>query len=291
MVENNNKAVRLEQVFLHLIFVLACITIIFPILLTLVSSFSTEESIIRKGYTFFPTGFSTAAYEYLFQTGTIFNAYWVTIRVTVIGTVISVILTSLAGFALSSKKVAGRTGLALFFYLPTIVSAGVVAWYYNIAYLLKLKDTLMVLILPSLVGVYNIFLVRNYYKTIPDSLSESAELDGANAFQIFFKIMFPLATPITATIVLFISLGYWNDWYLASWFIRDESLYPLQYYLYDLHTRITSDASSSQGSGTAIPLNTVYLATMFVTMGPIILVYPFVQRFFIKGIIVGAVKG
>ena len=186
MVEKNDKAVRLEQVLLHLFFVLASISIIYPILLTFIASISTEQSIIQKGYSFFPSGFSGAAYKYLFETNDILKAYWVTIRVTVIGTPISVFLTSMAGFALSSKKVWGRNQIALYFYIPTIISTGVVAWYYNIAYVLKLKDTLAVLIVPSLIGVYNIFLVRNYYKTIPDSLSESAELPIASF--VFWKM-------------------------------------------------------------------------------------------------------
>lgn len=289
--QNRDRAVRCGQILIHTFFIIACVSVILPVVLTLIVSFSSEMSVVQHGYQLIPTEWSLDAYRWVFRDGSIFKAYGVTIIVTVVGTIMSVFITSLAGFALSQRRMKHRNKVALYFYLPTIVSAGVVAWYYNIAYVLNLSNTIWVLILPSLVGVYNIFLARNYYKTIPDSLQESAEIDGATPFKIFASIMFPLALPITATILLFISLGYWNDWYLATWFIdtNHEDLYPLQYYLQMLWTKMNKPVGD--GNASDIPQETVYVATMFITMGPIILVYPFIQKYFIKGIMVGAVKG
>jgi ABC-type glycerol-3-phosphate transport system permease component len=180
--------------------------------------------------------------------------------------------------------------IAMFLYIPTIVGAGLIPWYYTIKEVLGLANTIWVLILPSLVSSYNIFLIRNYYKGIPDSFSEAAEIEGAGAFTIFLKVMTPLALPIIATIVLFVSLGYWNDWFNATWFIdfNHRDLYPLQYYLFQTWQRFNS---AEGGSGQVIPMETGYMATMFVTMGPIVMVYPFVQKYLIKGLTAGAVKG
>ena len=282
------KSVRAAQAILILIFVFACITVFFPLVLTVIVSFSSELSVMQKGYSFFPNEWSVAAYKYVFEKTNILQAYWVTIRVTVIGTVLSVLLCSSTGYVLSRKCVKYRNIIAFMFYFPTLLNPGVVAWYYNVRYVFHLDNTIWVLILPSLVNVFNIFLVRNYYSTIPESLEESAKMDGASPLTIFFKIMLPLALPITATITLFISLGFWNDWYMASWFIdtRHKDLYPLQYHLYRLWQTMTTE-----GNTTETPQQTVYVATMFVTMGPIVLVYPFLQKYFMKGIMVGAVKG
>lgn len=283
-----NRGVRAFQATLTIIFVLMCVCVIVPFALTLVSSFSSELSIMQKGYSFFPMEWSTDAYKYVFRDNSILVAYWVTIRVTVFGTFFSVMFCSLAGYVLSRKQVKYRNFISMFFYLPTILNPGSVAWYYNVKYVFNMDNTFWVLVFPGMINVFNIFMIRNYYKTISVSLEESAQIDGATPFQIFRKIMFPLALPITATVVLWVSLGYWNDWYAASWFIdvNHKDLYPLQYYLYKLWATFNSGTNSDLA-----PEQTVYLATMFITIGPIVLVYPFVQKYFIKGIMVGAVKG
>jgi len=243
---------------------------------------------MQRGYTFFPTGFSLDAYRAVFRYANMGQAYLVSIFITVVGTVISVSLCSMAGFVLSRKSVKYRNVIMLALFIPTLFNPGVLAWYYNIVYVYRMANTIWVLFVPSLVNVFNIYLVRNYYASIPDSVEESAKIDGARPFKIFWKIMFPIALPITATITLFISLGYWNDWYLASWFITSDyrHLYPLQYNLYLLWNTLQNVENQAQ-----LPQRTIYVAATFVTMGPIVLVYPFVQRFFIRGIMVGSVKG
>ena len=288
--EMMSKPVRLGQILIHLLFIFLCMTVILPLILTVIVSFSSEKSVLQYGYSFFPAEWSLEAYRFVFSDNSIFISYGLTALVTILGTLISVSLCSLAGYVISRSRVKYRNVIAMFLYIPTIVGAGLIPWYYNIKEVLNLANTIWVLILPSVVSSYNIFLIRNYYKGLPDAIVEAAEIDGAGPFYIFLRIMFPLALPITATVTLFVSLGYWNDWYLATWFIDAEhqNLYPLQYYLFQTTRRLNSDIG--MGSGVT-PTETVYLATMFVTMGPIILVYPFVQKYFVKGLTLGGVKG
>ena len=289
--EMRAPGVRVAQMLIHLMFIGLSLLVIFPLLLTLVVSFSSEMSVLQNGYTFFPSEWSLAAYQYVLKDGSIFQAYLVTIFVTVVGTLLSVVVCCLCGYVISSPKAKYRNAIAMFLFIPTVFSAGVVPWYYLIKEVMNLANTIWVLILPNLVGTFNIFLIRNYYKSIPYSLVEAAEIDGAEHLTIFFRIIFPLGMPITATVSLFIALGYWNDFLLATWFIdsNHQNLYPLQYYLYQMTQRLITDSPSSGGG--PVPTETVYVATMFLTMGPIVLVYPFVQRFFVKGITIGGVKG
>ena len=282
-------ATRLGQALIHLLFITLCLLIVLPLLLSVIVSFSSETTVMQYGYSFFPKEWSLEAYKYVFRDNSIFKAYGVTIFVTLVGTVLSVFICLMCGFVISRPMLKYKNFIAMFLYIPTIVGSGLIPWYYTIKEVLGLANTIWVLILPSLVSSYNIFLIRNYYKGIPDSFSEAAEIEGANAFTIFFKVMTPLALPIIATIVLFVSLGYWNDWFNATWFIyfNHKDLYPLQYYLFKTWQRF----NSSEGTGQVIPMETGYMATMFVTMGPIVLVYPFVQKYFMKGLIIGGVKG
>lgn len=287
--ERKNHSVRTGQALIHLLFIFLCALIVFPVILTIIVSFSSEKSVMQYGYSFFPKEWSLDAYKYVFKDNSIFRAYGVTIFVTGLGTFLSVFICSMCGFAMSNPQVKYRNVVAMFLYIPTIVGAGLIPWYYTVKEVLHMSNTIWVLIFPSLVSTYNIFLIRNYYKGIPDSFSEAAQLEGAGAFTIFLKVLFPLALPITATVTLFVALGYWNNWFNAAWFIdfNHSDLYPLQYYLFRSWTRLTAES----GEGQLVPTETGYLATMFVTMGPILLVYPFVQKYFMKGLTVGGVKG
>ena len=291
-IERKNKHTRVEQGLIHLLFILLCSLIVLPVILTVIVSFSSDRSVLQYGYSFVPTEWSLDAYKFVFSDNSIFTAYGVTIFVTVVGTFLSVLICSLCGYVISRPQLKYRNVIAMYLYIPTIVGAGLIPWYYTVKEVLHLANTIWVLILPSLVSTYNIFLIRNFYKSIPDSFSEAAQIEGAGAITIFYKVIFPLSLPITATIVLFVSLGYWNDWFNATWFIdfNHSELYPLQYYLFKTWDRLTAASGSGSGSGT-VPTETGYIATMFVTMGPIILVYPFVQKYFMKGLMVGGVKG
>ena len=284
------KGVIVGQTVIHIIMVLACMTVVLPLVLMLIVSFSSESSVLQYGYSFFPHEWSTAAYEYVFQND-ILQAYLVTIFVTVVGTFLSVLLCCMCAYTLRTKSCKYRNVIAFYLYFPMLVNAGLIPWYYNISQTLGLSNNIWVLILPLLISSYNIFLIRNYFKTIPESVIESAEMDGAGHLLVFFRIVMPLSVPIVATITLFISLQYWNDWYYANWFIssQHQELYPLQYFLFRIQSILTSPNSGV--SVADAPINTAMVAAMFVTIGPIVLVYPFVQKYFIKGIMVGAVKG
>lgn len=293
MITKKTVTGKLVYFLMHFVMILFSIGCIFPFILTFMVSISDEKSVINNGFKLIPDALSLAAYKTIFMDNTIFRAYGVTIFITIVGMILSVILTGMAGYALSVSKVKYRNRIALFFFIPMLFGAGLVPWYLVCTKFLMLKNHLYGLILPSLISPFNIFLMRNYFKTIPASLGESAEIDGATPFYTFIKIIMPLSTPIIATICLFVSLGYWNDWYLALWFMDKRELYPLQYMLFRINSLINFiRQNGGQVNGSAdIPTQTFQVATLFVTIGPIILVYPFVQKYFIKGIMVGAVKG
>lgn len=182
----------------------------------------------------------------------------------------------------------------MFFYFPSIFSGGLLPGYLLIVNGLQLKDTLWALILPGLLGAWNIFMMRNFMTDIPDSIMESAKLDGANDFVIFTRLYLPLSKAGLATIGLFIALGYWNNWANAKLYINSSKLYPLQYLLYQMFSNIQVLKDAAMQSGVAmvdLPAETFRMAMAVVTTGPILLLYPFVQRYFVKGITVGAVKG
>lgn len=289
-----SRGEKVASVFINFTFAIYCLLAIVPFVLTFIVSISDENSVVKKGFSFFPDKFSLAGYKAVFSDSMIFNAYGVTLAVTVIGTIFSVLLCGLAGYAISVNKVKYRNKIALLFYIPMVFNAGLVPWYIVVTKVLMLKNSIFALILPLLISPFNIFLFRNYFKSIPAELAESAEIDGAGPFKTFFMVILPLSTPIIATISLFVSLVYWNDWVLALWMIDKQELFPLQYMLYRINSLISYMASNS-GPGTGniekIPAQTTQMATLFVTIGPIILVYPFVQKYFVKGIMVGAVKG
>ncbi len=285
--ERKSAKVRLEQALINILFTALCLTVVLPILLVFVSSFATEESILTKGYSFFPENLSLNAYKNVFSDNSVFSAFFVSISVTVIGTVLSLIVNAMCAFTLASQKLKYRNVLAMVLFLPTLFNPGILPWYYLIREVYHLHNTVFVLFLPSLVTVNTIFIMRNYFKSIPESVIESAEIDGAKDFLIFFRIIVPLSVPMFATFALFSALGFWNDYTLALWFIdpKYSYLYPLQYYIFQIWSKF-----GDTGSG-VVGYETTYLATMFISMGPLLILLPFVQKHFVKGLLVGSVKG
>ena len=192
---------------------------------------------------------------------------------------------------MSVQKLKHRNKFSIYFYIPMVFQVSLVPWYLVVTQVLMLKNTLAALILPILVTPFNLFLMRNFFKSIPPSLAESAEIDGATPFTTFIKIMLPLGTPIIATVTLFMSLRYWNDYVLALWFVDKQQLQPIQFILFKIQSLIQFLQTNTQRGSRQIPFETVQAATLFVTIGPIILMYPFLQKYFIKGIMIGAIKG
>ncbi|KRE49733.1 carbohydrate ABC transporter permease [Paenibacillus sp. Soil724D2] len=284
---------RASQVLFHIIFIVFCLFTTIPFILTMIVSVSDENSVVKNGYRFIPDHFSLDAFRLIFASSEIYKAYSVSIIVTLVGTGLSLLVTTMLAYAIAVPKVKYRNVIALCIFIPMIFNAGLVPWYIFITKYLHLKNSIFALILPMLVSPFNVFLVRNYFKSLPPSLVESAEIEGANPLYIFAKIILPLSTPITATIALFYSLAYWNDWNLALWLIDKRELYPLQFMLFKIQSMINFMSSGGNyGVGnTTLPSVTAQMAMVLVTIGPIVLMYPFVQKYFIKGIMIGAVKG
>ncbi len=275
------------------LYTLLCLT---PFLLLLIGSFTDNSTVIREGYAIWPRKWSISAYKYIFDNPkTILNAYKVTVFVTAMTTLGSLLLTAMTGYALSRSDFRSRNTFCFIFYFTQLFGGGMIPWYIVVTELLGLRDSLWALIIPSLLGSYNILLMRNFIKQcVPGELVESARIDGAGDFRILFKIVLRLSTPALATIGLFIALGKWNDWYTSMMFIKTEEKHTLQYCLYRLVNKATAVKNMEQsGVGVAfeVPEETVKLAMAMVATGPVILVYPFVQRYFVKGLTVGAIKG
>lgn len=266
-----------------------------PLILLLMVSLTDERVIEQDGYSFFPRIFSLEAYHKIFTSGGIIvNSYIISIFITVVGTIAALAITAMAAYTLSNKKVVYRNQWALFFYFTMLFNGGLVPWYL-VNRSLHVFDNILALIIPSLMfSTFNMFLVRNYMNGLPDELRESALMDGAGDFTIAFRIYIPLSVPVLAAVALFYGLGYWNDWWNAIMLVNNRSLYPLQYMLFALQSSVqmlTDLQSRGITTGITLPKESLKMATVMVTIGPIILLYPFLQRYFIKGLIIGSVKG
>lgn len=268
-----------------------------PMALSVVVSLSAEESISRYGYSFFPSAVSTGAYRMIFSKGSsVLGGFGLSGAVTVTGTALAVLITVMAAYALANRSVRYRQKLALYFFITMSFSAGIVPWYL-VCLKLGLRNNFWALIIPNLLfSPFNMFLVRNFMDGLPDSLRESATLDGANDLTICFRIYLPLSVPVIATVALFYALSYWNDWWNAIMLVEDKALYPLQYLLLQLRSQVQMIRDMQAMTGGMVttqkpPSESLKMATSLVTIGPIVIVYPFLQRFFVKGLIIGAVKG
>jgi putative aldouronate transport system permease protein len=258
----------------------------------LIVSFSTETSITLNGYSFLPSGWSASAYQIMFGPhSAVPRSYGITLSVTAIGTLLNVIITFAAGYSLANRQNRLRDGISLYFFVTMVFNAGMVPWY-MVSRAIGAYDNIWALIVPSMLfSPFNAFLVRNFVKGIPDTLYESARMDGAGEMLIAFRIYLPLCLPVIATVALFSALGYWNNYFNAVMLINQQKLYPLQMLLFNIQSQVTAMNRVMQGVIMNPPKESFKMATAMVTTGPVILVYPFLQRYFIKGIIVGAIKG
>ena len=274
------------------LFALICII---PFFLIIASSFTSESYIIKNGYVLWPKEFSLTAYELIFKNpAKILRAYGVPAFVTITGTALSVFINAMTGYVLQRKDFKWRNIFSFYFFFTTLFSGGLVPWYILCVKTLHLKNTIWVLIIPTMVSVWNIILVKGFMGGIPGEITESAKIDGAGDFRIFVKLILPLSKPVIATIGLFTALAYWNDWYMCMLFIDKKELFDLQYLLYQLMGSIKAlreIASQTTVSVSSMPIESTKMALTIVATGPIILVYPFVQKYFVKGLTLGSVKG
>jgi putative aldouronate transport system permease protein len=281
--------------FIHLFLGLFALCCLLPMVLTFMVSISDETSIIKHGYRLVPERFSLEAYRTLYDSGAmLLRSYGVTVFVTAVGSVLAVLITAMAAYPLANPSVKYRGALSLYFFITMLFNGGLVPWYI-MCKKLGLTDNLLALIVPGLMfNAFNMFLVRNFMESLPSALRESAYMDGANDMRIAFRIYLPLCVPVLATVLLFYALAYWNDWFNAIMLVDNKNLFPLQYVLFKIRSNIEMLNMLPPGGNQVQytpPAESAKMATVIVTIGPIVFLYPYLQRYFVKGLIVGSVKG
>lgn len=299
---HRRRAIKLDksdialQVVSYLFVGLFALFCLLPFVMMLSASFSSEAAIRRSGFGLFPKDFSLAAYEWIFQAPRqIIGSYIVTIVMTVTGTAIGLFVISMTGYALNRKDFPFRDHVSFFIYFTTLFSAGLAPTFLWVARVLELRGSYLAVFLQLLMTPWLIILMKNFMRTVPYEIVESGKVDGAGDFRIFAQLCLPMMKPALATIGLFLALSYWNEWYLSSLYLGSTVEFkPLQYHLYNLINTANALRNSVAGSNVSItdlPTNTLKMASAIVATGPILLLYPFVQRYFVSGITVGAVKG
>lgn len=294
-----------DVVALHLIAYAFCgvmaIVCLVPFLMVVSGSVSSEASIADFGFSIWPHEFSWEAYGTVFKEPmVIVRAYGVTIGLTVAGTMIGLVVSVMTAYVLCRKDFEWRNAFSFFFYFTTLFNGGLVPTYILYMNTLNLGNTYLAMLLPLLFSVYNLLIMKSYITSIPDSLVDAAKMDGCSEIKIMFLVIMPLIKPALATVGLLIALAYWNSWYHAMLFITEDEMFPLQYFLYDTVNNIEAykrliasgaSISSDVSSALAMPSQTLKMALTVVVTGPIIFAYPFVQKYFVQGITIGAVKG
>ncbi len=285
---------RLFLVLMYAVLIAFALFCFIPFWIVFINSFADESLLQTAGYQLLPDKFSLQAYEFLLSGKQVFRSYGITIIVTAVGTAMGVLVTAAYAYTLSHRRVKYRNILSFLTFLTMLFGAGLVGFYMLIANWLHLKDSIWALILPYLLNPFYAFILISFYRTLPYELNEAATVDGANDFSIFFRIIWPISLPAIATVSLFYALQYWNDWYLSLLFIDNYKMLPLQMMIRQLMSNLNVMAyvSGSQTQYNAVvPTYGMQLAIVCVTIGPIVFVYPFIQRFFIKGLTLGSVKG
>ena len=294
-----NRVKPLTNVFISALFIALALLCFMPALLVLIVSFSSETSVLQKGYSYLPNGWSVASYAYLLrQWRYIGGAFLNSILVTVIGTGIGLVMCSTMGYALSRPNYRLRGFFSVFILIPMLFSGGLVASYMINTNILHLKNSFWALILPICCSSFYIVIMRTFFQTtVPEAIIESAKIDGARQIRIFLQIVLPISLPSIATIGLFFTFAYWNDWMMAKYYLNSnaQDLYPLQYVLISLESNIDFLSRNAQfmtpGETQNLPSETVRMAMVMVSVIPIACSYPFFQKYFIGGLTIGAVKG
>ncbi len=295
-----SKSNRRFQILAHTVLIIFSLYIILPFILLFLSSVTEENTLLRNGYSFFPAKLSLESYRYIFQNAPlIFRAYGITIIVTLIGTFINIFLSVMVAYPLSLKNFPFRRTITFYLFFTMLFNGGLVPTYLMYSNFFHIKNTLFALIVPSfLMSAMNVLLIRTYIaNSIPEALFEAAQVDGALETRIFFQIVLPLSKPILVTMGLFSGLAYWNDWTNGLYYITDSKLYSIQNLLNKMITDIqvlTTDANIAAQAGSEIakiPAVGIRMAIAVVAMLPVMVLFPFMQKYFQKGIALGAVKG
>ena len=293
----NRKLKPVPCFIVHATLIMICVISIIPIIGVVSISFSREAAIIESGYSILPKEFNFEAYKYVFKDAkTILNSYKISILVTLMGVVLGLTLNALMAYVLSRKDYKFHKQLTVFFLIPMLLSGGIVPTYILTTKYLHLKNTIWVMALPTLIVPWFIILLRTFFQQIPYSLIEAATVDGAGEMTIFMKVILPLSKPVLATVGMFITLNYWNDWYQCLMYIDERELYNLQYRLYmmmrDVQEMIrNADISGMVESLADLPTESMRMAMCVVAAGPMLMIFPFFQKYFVRGLTVGGVKG
>lgn len=294
-----NKIKKPTNVLINIFLAICSLAAVIPFVFVIIISLTDEECLTMNGYRFIPEKWSLFAYNYIIEAGeNIIRSYGVTILVTVVGTLLGLFLTGTYAYALSRKTYAYRKFFTKVITIPMMFSGGMIANYLIVTKVLMLKDTIWALILPLALNSFNVIVLRTFFKTsIPDSVIESAKIDGASEWKLFFKIVIPMALPGLATIGLFLTLGYWNDWFNAMMYMDSKEWVPLQYLLIQIESSIDWLASNKGVMGvdgviaaSNLPRETIKMAIVVISTLPIIFAYPFFQRYFVNGLTIGSVK-
>ena len=290
---------KLQQTLMHLFMILLVLCCILPFLLMVIASFTEEATLTRNGYSFFPEALSLETYRYIIRSaGTIFRGYLMTIIVTVIGTGCNLLLTVLFAYPLSRKDLPYRGILTFFLFFTMLFNGGLVPTYMMYANTFHIKNTVFALIIPSLMmNAFYVIMMRSFFSSsIPDSLIEAAKLDGASEMKILGRVILPLSKPMVVTLVLMVGLGYWNDWMNGLYYVTEQKLFTIQMILNNMINNIEFLTRNASMLGTAasnmkIPQVGIRMGIAVIAVLPILVIYPFLQKYFVKGIVIGGVKG
>lgn len=294
------KKRKKPQIFLHAISIIYVISCIIPFIIIFSASLTHPLELSERGFGLWPNRVDTSAYRVIFEhPDTIIRSYGVTIITTVLTVFFGLFFMSMAAYTLSRKNCSFRRLLSFFFFFTMLFSGGLVPSYIWITQYLHLQDTIWVMIIPSLVNVFHIIMIRTFFQKLPESLYESAKIDGSSEFRIYFQIALPLSVPVLATVAFFNTMGKWNDWSTALYFINVQKLYPLQYLLYkiqkDIQTLLIAMDFNTSGMGGIdikdIPGENLLMAMAIVAIGPMLVIFPLFQKYFVSGLTVGSVKG
>ncbi len=292
-----SKKEKAADKIITLFFILLALFCVLPIFYILSASFSDEIQLTREGYSLLPRGFSLKAYQYILESPKpILDAYGVTIFVTLVGTGVSLLFTVMLAYVIARKDFRLGRIFSFLIFFSMLFNGGLVPTYIMLTKYYHLKDTIWALILPYLIMPWHVFLMRGFLADIPTSLIEAAKIDGAGEIKSFFKIIIPISKPALATVGLFIAFTYWNDWYQSMLYIDSASINSLQFYLYRIMNNIQYLSTSMQAGNISIdlaslPSETARMALCILAAGPMLIIFPFFQKYFVKGLTVGAVKG
>ncbi len=290
------KKSLITEIALVAFFTVLCALFVIPFVLLVSVSFSNEKDIAQFGYSIIPKHFDLSAYKFIFENpGQILQAYKVTIIFTVIYTFLSTLLQAMCAFPLSQNNVKGRNKINFYLYFTMLFHGGIVPTYILITQYLHMIDTIWVYIIPGLIGPYNVFLMRTFFKGLPGEIIEAMTIDGASVYHIFFKMVVPLSKPVIATVAFNAFLAMWNNWATPMYYINNPELYSLQYMLQRImeNLKVLQEMSAAGvGRGMVkVPTETVRMAMAVVVAGPALIIFPLFQKYFVKGLTIGSVKG